>query len=81
MAVGDAHVFPGFLTPVRTQLSFQSHRVLLSHAKAEVRGEKRWKESCLNGYPTHNHQVMSLTRSPLSYLGGADKIAGKGKFV
>ena len=30
MAVGDAYVFPGFLTPVLTQLSFQSHR-LLSH--------------------------------------------------
>ena len=25
MAVSDAHVFPGFLTPVLTQLSFQSH--------------------------------------------------------
>ena len=24
MAVGDAHVFPGFLTPLPTQLSFQS---------------------------------------------------------
>ena len=38
MAVGDAHVFPGFLTPVLTQLSFQSHRLLFSHA-SEVRGE------------------------------------------
>ena len=28
MAVGDAHVFPGFLTPVLKQLSFQSHRLL-----------------------------------------------------
>ena len=39
MAVGDAHVFPGFLTPVLTQLSFQSHRLLFSHASAEVRGD------------------------------------------
>ena len=40
MAVGDAHVFPGFLlTPVLTQLSFQNHRLLFSHALAEVRGE------------------------------------------
>ena len=39
MAVGDAHVFPGFLTPVLTQLSFQSHQLLFSHALAEVRGE------------------------------------------
>ena len=42
MAVGDAHVFPGFLT----QLSFESHRLLFSHALLEVRGEKiRRKES------------------------------------
>ena len=40
MAVGDANVFPGFLTPVLTQISFQCHRLLFSHASAEVRGEK-----------------------------------------
>ena len=39
MAVGDAHVFPGFLTPVLTQISFQSHRLLFSHALAAVIGE------------------------------------------
>ena len=39
MVVGDAHVFPSFLTPVLTQLPFQSHRLLFSHASAEVRGE------------------------------------------
>ena len=39
MAVGDAYVFPGFLTPVLTLLFFQSHRLLFSHASAEVRGE------------------------------------------
>ena len=40
MAVGDAYVFPGFLTPVLTQISFQSHRLIFSHASAEARGEK-----------------------------------------
>ena len=40
MAVGDAHVFPGFLTPVLTQLSFQSHRLHFSHASAEVKRRK-----------------------------------------
>ena len=35
MAVGDALVFPGFLT----QFSFQIHRILFSHALAEMRGE------------------------------------------
>ena len=39
MAVNDAHVFPGFLTPVLTQISFQSHRLLFSPAAAEVRGK------------------------------------------
>ena len=39
MAIGDAHVFPGFLTPVLAQISFQSHRLLFSHALGEVRGE------------------------------------------
>ena len=32
MAVGNANVFPGFLTPVLTQVSFQGHRLLFSHA-------------------------------------------------
>ena len=40
MAVGEAHVFPGFLTPVLTQISFKSHRLLFSRVSAEVRGEK-----------------------------------------
>ena len=39
MAVDDAHVFPGFLTPVLIQISFQSHQLLFSHASAEVRGK------------------------------------------
>ena len=38
MAVGDAHVFPGFLKPVVTQISFQSHQLLFSHA-SEVTGK------------------------------------------
>ena len=44
MTVGDVHWFPGFLTPVLTQLSFQSHRLLFSHASAELRGVKFRKE-------------------------------------
>ena len=38
MAVGDANVFPGFLTAVLTQISFQSLRLLIS-VSAEVRGK------------------------------------------
>ena len=45
MAVGDAHVFPGFLTPVLTQLSFKSDRLLFSHAFAEVRGKNTREKS------------------------------------
>ena len=72
MAVGDAHVFPAFLTPVLTQIFLQSHRLLFSHASAEVRGEGTpERKVALTGDRTHNHQVMSPTRSPLSHPGGA----------
>ena len=67
MAVSDSDVFPGFLTPVLTQLSSQSHRLLLSHASAKVRGENTPKRNFAStGHRTHNLQVMSPTRSPLS---------------
>ena len=54
MAVGDAYVFPGFLTPVAYQhnFSFQSHRLLFLHAFAEMRGEN-----------TPERKVASTTRS------------------
>ena len=35
MEVIEAHVLPRFLTPVNTQLSFQSHQLLFSHASTE----------------------------------------------
>ena len=38
MAVSDAYVLPGFLTPVQTELSLQSHGLLFSYA-SEVRGK------------------------------------------
>ena len=70
MAVGDAHVFPGFLIQVLTQLSFRSHRILFSHALAEVRGENTpERKFASTGSRTHSHQVMSPTRSPLSHPG------------
>ena len=72
MAVSDAHVFSGFLTLVLTQLSIQNHRLLFSHASAEVRGENTLeREFASTGSRTHNHQAMSPTRSPLSHPGGA----------
>ena len=42
MGVSDTHVFAGFLTAVLTQLSFQGHQQLFSHASAE---EIRQKEN------------------------------------
>ena len=66
MAVGDAHVFPGFCTPVLTQLFFQNHRPPLSHASVEVKGENTpERKFALTGDRTHNHQVISPTRSPV----------------
>ena len=70
MAVSDAYVFPGFLIQVLTLLFFQSHRLLFSHASAEVRGESTPERKVASTWDrTHNHQVMSLTRSPLSHPG------------
>ena len=74
MAVGDAHVFPWFLTPVLTQISFQNLRLVFSHASAELRGENTpGRNFASTGSRTHNHQVMSPTRSPLSHPGGANE--------
>ena len=73
MAVGDAHVFPGFLTPALTQLFFLSKSPTTS-LTCFFRGERRkytGKEVCSTRDRNHNHQVMSPTRSPLSHPGGA----------
>ena len=73
MSVGEAHGFPGFFTPVLTKISFQSHRLLFSHASAEVRGENTPERNFAStGSRTHNHQVMSPIRSPLSHPDGID---------
>ena len=65
MAVGDAHVFPGFLTPVLTQLSFQSHRLLFTEASAVVRGENTpERKFASTGYRTQkppSHEYDRLT--------------------
>ena len=60
-------VFPGFLTPVQTQISFQRHRLLFSHASAKVRGENTPERKFTSTrYRTHNHQVRSPTHPQLS---------------
>ena len=75
MAVGDALVFPGFLTPVLTQLSFQSHRLLFPHASAEVKAENMLERKFTSTRSQiHKHQIMSPTHSPLSHPGWAVQI-------
>ena len=73
MAIGGAHMFLGSLTPVLTQITFQSHRLLFAQASAEVRGEKTSERNFTStGSQTGNHQVMSLTPSLMSHTGGVD---------
>ena len=48
MAVGDAHVFLGSLPPVQTQLSFQSHWLLFSHASDMWSKSMPERKFCLN---------------------------------
>ena len=72
MAIGDAYVFPGFLTPVLTQLYFPKHRLLFSHASAEMRCENTPERKVASTVArTRTHQMMSLTRSTLNHPGGA----------
>ena len=65
MAVGDAHVFPGFLTPVLTQISFQSHRLLFLNASAEVRGEnmpeRKFRLNRVSNSQPPGHESDTLT--------------------
>ena len=68
MAVGDAYVFPGFLTPVLTQLFFPKPRLLFSHASAEVRGEntpeKKSRFDRLSHSQPPGHEPDTLTTKP-----------------
>ena len=70
MAVGDAHMFPGFLLPALTQLFFPKPPTtfLTCFCRGE-RGNTLERNVASTGYRTHYHQVMSQTRSPLSHLG------------
>ena len=70
--------FPGFLTSATTKLFFPKPPTtfLTSHASSEVRRKNRpERKFASSGYRTHNHKVMSPTRSPLSHPGGAQEQA------
>ena len=88
MAVCDAYVFLGFLTPVLTKLFFPKPPP--TFPTCFCRDERRkyaGKKVASTGDRTRNHQVMSPTRSPLNHPGGANdlgkedfkNIAGKGE--
>ena len=68
MAVGDAHVFPGFLTPVVTQLSFPKPPT--TFLTCSWRGEntlEAGKKVCLNWESSSQppgHESDSLTTEP-----------------
>ena len=62
MAVGDAHVFPGFLTPVLTQLFFpKPPTTFLTYFCRDERRKYAGRKFALTGDRTHSHQVMSQT--------------------
>ena len=64
--------FLAFSHQYQHNLSFQSHRLLYSHASAEVRGENTLERKVAStGDRTQNHEVMSPTGSPLGHSGGA----------
>ena len=69
MAIDDTYVFPGFLTPVLTLPFFPKPPT--TFLTCFCRGERR-KYPGKKSRQTHNHQVTSWTRSPLSHPGGAD---------
>ena len=67
MAACDAHVFPGVLTLVLTQTSFPKPPTTFLMSASEARDENTLERKFVRAlYRTHNYQVMSQTRSPLS---------------
>ena len=60
----STNVFPGFLTPVPIQLSFQSYGLLFLHASAEVRCENTPERKFVsNRYQTRNSYKRVLLQS------------------
>ena len=71
MAVGEAQVFPGLLTPALTLLFFPKPPT--TFLTCFCRGERRKYARKFASIEdrTHNHQVMSPTRSPPGHPSGA----------
>ena len=79
MAVGDAHVFPGFLTPILTQLFFpKPPTTFLTCICRGERGKYAGKKVCLNrgsnSRPTGHESNTLTTEPPRQGLSQSDKI-------
>ena len=71
-AVGDTHLYRLPHTSTNTTFLSKATNYFFSHASAEVRVENMLERMFASpGDRTHNHQLMSPTRSPLSYPGRA----------
>ena len=67
--------FLAFSHQYQHNFSSQSHRLLFSHASAEVRGENTpERKGASTRDQAHNHEVMSPTCSPLSQPRGVTLI-------
>ena len=82
MAVGDAHVFPGFLTPILTQLFFPKRPT--TFLTCFCRGERRiyvGKKSPLNqgsnSQPPGHESDTALSHPGRAALGRVENIMGK----
>ena len=72
MAVGDTHDCVSWLSynSINTTLFLKLLTTFLTRFSRGERQKYTGKKGRLTEYPTHNHQVMSLTHSPLSHQGG-----------
>ena len=75
MAVGDAHAFPGFLTPVLTQISFLSRGKTQKYA-----GEKVRLNRVSNSQPPSHESDMLTTEPPGRGFVGKVLISSRMKF-
>ena len=74
MTVPEANMFPGFLTPVPTQLFFPKPPTTFPHALAEVRGENTLERK----FASTDHESDILTTEP---PGRDDNTEGKGEIT
>ena len=81
MAVGYAHVFPGFLTPVQKQLPFQNHRLLFTLASGERRkyGGDKVRLNRVSSSQPPGHESDMLTTETLRCAGNVERALKQGQ--